>query len=106
APVPHRHHVRGEARGVVEVVQDRHDGPPLRLQRLQQPQGRTVVAVLHDLDHAARFATHVVAMRDGRTVASGTPAEILTEQRVREVFGLDCRILTDPDTGTPVVLPR
>lgn len=83
-----------------------HQYETLRLLQSLQAQGRTVVAVLHDLDHAARFATHVVAMRDGRTVASGTPAEILTEERVREVFGLDCRILTDPDTGTPVVLPR
>jgi iron complex transport system permease protein len=83
-----------------------HQYETLRLLQSLQAQGRTVVAVLHDLDHAARFATHVVAMRDGRTVASGTPAEILTEERVREVFGLDCRILADPDTGTPVVLPR
>ncbi|WP_029088579.1 ABC transporter ATP-binding protein [Brevibacterium album] len=83
-----------------------HQFETLRLLDSLRAQGRTVVAVLHDLDHAARFATHVVAMRDGRVRAAGPPAAILTEERIREVFGLDCRVIPDPDTGTPVVLPR
>jgi iron complex transport system ATP-binding protein len=73
--------------------------------RLQQEQGRTVVAVLHDLNHAARYATHLIAMRDGLVVAEGRPAEIVTADLVEKVFGLPCRVIDDPETGTPLVIP-
>ncbi|WFS25366.1 ABC transporter ATP-binding protein [Rhizobium rhododendri] len=68
--------------------------------------GRTVVAVLHDLNHACRYATHLIAMRDGAIVAEGTPAAIVTEQLIESVFGLACVIVPDPVTGTPMVVPR
>lgn len=67
--------------------------------------GRTLVAVLHDLNHAARYATHMIAMRDGAIVAQGTPAEIMTAEMVEEVFGLECIVVPDPITGTPSVVP-
>ncbi|GAA1285352.1 ABC transporter ATP-binding protein [Pseudonocardia aurantiaca] len=73
--------------------------------RLHQEQGRTLVAVLHDLNHAARYATHLIAMRDGRVVAAGDPREIVTAELVEEVFGLVCRVIDDPETGTPLVIP-
>ncbi|MET7806192.1 ABC transporter ATP-binding protein [Micromonospora chersina] len=73
--------------------------------RLHEEQGRTLVAVLHDLHQAARYATHLVAMRDGRVVAAGDPRRIVTTDLVQEVFGLPCRIIEDPETGTPLVLP-
>ncbi|MEU9829415.1 ABC transporter ATP-binding protein [Micromonospora chersina] len=73
--------------------------------RLHEEQGRTLVAVLHDLHQAARYATHLVAMRDGRVVAAGDPRQIVTTELVEEVFGLPCRIIADPETGTPLVLP-
>lgn len=73
--------------------------------RLHEEQGRTLVAVLHDLHQAARYATHLVAMRDGRVVAAGDPRRIVTTDLVEEVFGLPCRIIEDPETGTPLVLP-
>jgi iron complex transport system ATP-binding protein len=74
--------------------------------RLHEEQGRTLVAVLHDLHHAARWATHLIAMRDGRVVAQGDPREVVTAALVEEVFGLPCRIVEDPETGTPLVVPR
>ncbi|MEU5903473.1 ABC transporter ATP-binding protein [Micromonospora sp. NPDC047467] len=73
--------------------------------RLHEEQGRTLVAVLHDLNHAARYATHLIAMRDGRVVASGEPASVVTADLVGEVFGLPCRVIDDPETGTPLVVP-
>ncbi len=73
--------------------------------RLHEEQGRTLVAVLHDLNHAARYATHLIAMRGGRVVAAGEPREIVTAELVREVFGLPCRVIDDPETGTPLVVP-
>lgn len=67
--------------------------------------GRTIVAVLHDLNHAARFASRIVAMRDGRILAEGPPAEVITSQRVEEVFGLANIVVDDPVTGGPLVVP-
>ena len=67
--------------------------------------GTTLVAVLHDLNHAARYATHLVAMRDGEIVAQGDPREIITAELVEAVYDLPCMVITDPVTGTPLVLP-
>ncbi|MEV7692451.1 ABC transporter ATP-binding protein [Microbacterium sp. NPDC089189] len=68
-------------------------------------EGRTVVAVLHDLNHAARYASHIIAMRDGRIVAEGAPADVVTSERVAEVFGLANVVIPDPVTGGPLVVP-
>lgn len=67
--------------------------------------GRTIVAVLHDLNHAARYASRIVAMRDGCILAEGPPAEVITSQRVEEVFGLANIVVDDPVTGGPLVVP-
>lgn len=67
--------------------------------------GHTVVAVLHDLNLAARYATHLIAMRDGAVLATGVPADVVTEDVVRAVFALECRVMPDPETGTPMVVP-
>ncbi|WSD73538.1 ABC transporter ATP-binding protein [Streptomyces sp. NBC_01591] len=67
--------------------------------------GHTLVAVLHDLNHAARYATRLIAMRDGRIVAEGTPQEVVTAELVEEVFDLPCRVVPDPVTATPMVIP-
>jgi iron complex transport system ATP-binding protein len=69
-------------------------------------EGRTVVAVLHDLNQAARFASHLVVMNAGRVVAQGPPGEVMTSALVREVFGLASDIVPDPRTGTPMVVPH
>lgn len=68
--------------------------------------GTTVVAVLHDLAQAARYATDLVVMRDGDVVATGAPADVLTEELVERVFDLPCVVVPDPVTGTPLVVPR
>ncbi|TYP88009.1 ABC transporter ATP-binding protein [Blastococcus xanthinilyticus] len=73
--------------------------------RLHAERGRTVVVVLHDLNLAARYAQRLVAMKDGALVASGSPAEVLTEQLLAEVFELEARVLPDPVSGTPMVVP-
>ncbi|MBO0979514.1 ABC transporter ATP-binding protein [Microbacterium sp. SD291] len=67
--------------------------------------GSTLVAVLHDLNHAARYATHLIAMKGGAVVAEGAPGEIVTAELVHEVFGLECVVVPDPVTGTPNVVP-
>lgn len=72
---------------------------------LNRDEGRTVVLVLHDLNHAARYAHHIVAMADGRVMAHGPPADVVTEPLVQEVFGVASRVVPDPVTGTPMVVP-
>lgn len=67
--------------------------------------GATLVAVLHDLDQAARYATHLVAMRDGEILAQGDPREIVTAELVEDVFNLPCVVAPDPVTGAPSVTP-
>ncbi|AXI80336.1 ABC transporter ATP-binding protein [Peterkaempfera bronchialis] len=72
---------------------------------LNRQRGTTVVAVLHDLNLACRYGDHLIAMKDGRVAAEGTPSEVVTEATVREIFGMDCRIVTDEVSRTPLVLP-
>jgi iron complex transport system ATP-binding protein len=72
---------------------------------LNRRRGTTIVMVLHDLNLAARYADHLVALAAGRVHAAGTPAEVLTEDCVRAVFGLDSRVVADPTTGAPMMLP-
>ncbi len=67
--------------------------------------GHTVVVVLHDLNHACRYATHLIAMNGGRIVAEGDPARIVDAALVERVFGLRCRVMEDPETGLPMVVP-
>ncbi|MED7925731.1 ABC transporter ATP-binding protein [Nonomuraea sp. LP-02] len=69
-------------------------------------EGRTMVAVLHDLNQACRYATHLIVMRAGRVVAQGDPGEIVTPELVHEVFDLRCEIIVDPQSGTPLIVPE
>lgn len=75
------------------------------LRRLNRQQGNTIVAVLHDLNQACRYADHIVAMRDGRIVAEGAPRAIMTAALVEKVFGLAAIVVEDPVTGAPMVVP-
>ena len=72
---------------------------------LNRARGTTIVMVLHELNLAARYADVLVAMASGRVHAVGAPEEVLTAETVREVFGLDSRIMTDPVSGRPIMLP-
>ncbi|MGP4013043.1 ABC transporter ATP-binding protein [Streptomyces sp. 4N124] len=75
------------------------------VRQLNRERGRTVVAVLHDLNQAARYADHIVAMKAGRIVAQGAPADVVTAELVEEVFGLASVVVPDPVTGDPLVVP-
>ncbi|BEL66937.1 ABC transporter ATP-binding protein [Serratia marcescens] len=74
--------------------------------QLNREHGQTLIAVLHDLNHACRYADHIIAMRDGKIVAEGKPAEIITAELVERVFGMPCMIIDDPLSHTPLVIPR
>lgn len=75
------------------------------LVNLNRRNGHTTVAVLHDLNHASRYADHIIAMKDGGVVAEGSPDEVVTAEMVEAIFGLPCRIIDDPESHTPLVVP-
>ncbi len=72
---------------------------------LNRDRGTTVVMVLHDLNLAARYADHLIAVREGRLHAAGDPHEVLTADTVREVFGMESQVVVDPVSDKPMVLP-
>lgn len=72
---------------------------------LHRRRGYTLVAVLHDLNHACRYATHLVVMKAGAVAAQGDPRDIVTAELVEDVFGLPVRIVDDPETHTPLIVP-
>ena len=72
---------------------------------LNPQRGTTVAIVLHDLNLAARYADHVIALKAGRTVAEGASSSVITEELVRNVFGLESRVVPDPVSGTPLIIP-
>ncbi|CAD5940785.1 iron(III)-siderophore transporter (ATP binding component) [Streptomyces sp. KY75] len=72
---------------------------------LNRERGVTMVAVLHDLNLACRYADHMIAMKAGRILAEGRPVDIVTEELVGEVFGMRCSVIEDPASATPMVVP-
>ncbi|OUZ09970.1 iron dicitrate ABC transporter ATP-binding protein [Aeromicrobium sp. PE09-221] len=72
---------------------------------LNRQRGTTIVMVLHDLNLAARYADHLIAVAAGALHAAGPPADVLTAATVREVFGLESEVVTDPTSGKPMMLP-
>ena len=73
---------------------------------LNRDRGVTIVMVLHDLNHAARFSDRMVALSGGDVVADGTPAEVLTPRLLRDCFGVDASVVTDPNSGSPMCIPH
>jgi ABC-type cobalamin/Fe3+-siderophores transport system ATPase subunit len=72
---------------------------------LHEQHGHTIVAVLHDLNHACRYATDLIVMAQGRIVAVGDPTEIVDAELIERVFGLRCRVIEDPETNAPLIVP-
>ena len=72
--------------------------------QLNHEYGHTLVAVLHDLNQACRYADEIIAMKDGAIIAQGPPETIITSELVHEVFGIDCTVIDDPVTGAPMIV--
>ena len=75
------------------------------LQDLNTARGTTIVMVLHDLNLAARYCDHLIAMSGGRMHVAGLPETVLTEATVHHVFGIESRVINDPISGRPMMLP-
>jgi iron complex transport system ATP-binding protein len=75
------------------------------LEYLNRDEGRTIVMVVHDLNHAARHAQHLIALRDGRVAAAGPSAKIVSPALLRHVFGVEAEVVSDPRSGVPLCIP-
>jgi iron complex transport system ATP-binding protein len=75
------------------------------LRALNRNEGRTIVMVVHDLNHAAQYADHIIAVSDGGIYAAGAPADLLTPALVKTVFGVEAMVIAHPLDGTPLCLP-
>lgn len=73
---------------------------------LNRKQGTTIVMVLHDINLSARYADHIFALHKGKLAAEGEPSKVITSSLVKDIFGLDCNVIKDPVSGSPLVLPR
>lgn len=82
-----------------------HQIEVLELLRDLNAGGVTIVMVLHDLNQAARSADQLVAVKDGSIVAYGRPARVMTQQLVQDVFGMATHVMTDPVSGSPLIIP-
>jgi len=74
------------------------------LQRLNREEGRTIVMVLHDLNHASRFSDYLIAMRDGKIVTQGSPSEVMTCENLRKIFNISAELAVCPYSSNPICL--
>lgn len=73
--------------------------------RMHEDLGRTVVMVLHDLNLAVRYSDQLIVMSEGRIVMSGTPQDVISEELLLEVFGLEATVIDDPVSDRPLIVP-
>ena len=76
------------------------------LDELNAREGHTVVMVLHDVNQACRYAHHLIALKAGEIIDQGSPDEVIGETLLRKVFELECCVVPDPVSGTPLCLPK
>jgi iron complex transport system ATP-binding protein len=72
---------------------------------LNRKRGTTIVMVLHDINLSARYADHIFALREGKLVAEGEPSKVITSDLIKDVFGLDCTVIDDPVSNSPLIVP-
>lgn len=73
---------------------------------LNRKRGTTIVMVLHDINLSARYADHIFALHSGKLVAEGEPSKVITSTLVKDIFGLDCSVVEDPLSRSPMVVPK
>lgn len=75
------------------------------LMDLNKKFGTTIVMVLHDINLSARYADYLFAMKDGSLIAEGAPNDIISSELIKDTFNLDCQVMNDPVSNTPLIVP-
>ncbi|EDZ55480.1 ABC transporter ATP-binding protein [Bacillus paranthracis] len=73
------------------------------VKELNEVYGLTIVMVLHDINQAIRYSDHIIVMKDGEIVTKGNPNEVITEEMVKAIYGVDVVVKQDEDTGLYMV---
>ncbi|MFT4145182.1 MAG: ABC transporter ATP-binding protein [Mobilitalea sp.] len=73
---------------------------------LNKKRGTTIVMVLHDINLSARYADYIFALQKGNLIAEGTPSDIITDALIKQVFDLDCMVISDPVSNSPFIVPK
>lgn len=81
-----------------------HQIEVFELIRTLSKQGKTLAMVVHDLPSACRYSDHIIAMKSGEILTQGSPKDIMTKELVRELYGVDCDLIPDPMTGSPILI--
>ena len=76
------------------------------LTELNEQYNTTIVMVLHDINLSARYANNLIAMKNGRIIAEGTPQEIVTPKLISDIYGLNCEVIKDPVSKAPMIIPK
>lgn len=72
---------------------------------LNRKRGTTIVMILHDINLSARYADYIFAVKDGQLIAQGSPKEVITQEMIHQVYGLECKVMEDPIFGAPMIVP-
>lgn len=72
------------------------------LKELNRKNGTTIVMVIHEINHASRFADHIIGMKDGRAVFEGAPADVITEEHLKTLYGIRAKLRMSEDGTYPV----
>lgn len=73
---------------------------------LNRKRGTTIAMVLHDINLSARYADYIFAVRNGTLLAQGSPSDVITEELIEQVFGLNCAVIKDPVSNSPFIVPK
>lgn len=73
---------------------------------LNRKQGTTILMVLHDINLSARYADYMFALKQGELVTEGTPQDVITSEQIKNIFDLDCEVIQDPVSKSPLIIPK
>ena len=73
------------------------------VKELNEVHGLTIVMVLHDINQAIRYSDHIIVMKDGEIITKGIPNDVITEEMVKAIYGVDVIVKQDEDTGLYMV---
>ena len=66
----------------------------------------TIVMVLHDINLSARYADYIFALNKGNLICEGKPQDVISEVLIKQIFDLDCVVIKDPISNTPMIVPK
>ncbi|MGL4252536.1 MAG: ABC transporter ATP-binding protein [Fusobacteriaceae bacterium] len=76
----------------------------IQIMDIIKSQKKTVLAVIHDMNMASSYCDHIIALKDGKIVAEGSPSQIFTSENIENIFGIKSHIIKHPIKNTPFII--